>query len=120
MLKYFVLSILCFILPFFIAYPSPAPEQAATVLPGTVVSDEGYSTFVAAQNKLEAGDTRGMGTSEVERPDGGKDRYYSSGPTEEEKTKPHQEEKEKTEKSMDLLKNIFIAPQKKEPVAPAK
>ena len=119
MLKYVLLTALCFILPFFIAFPSEAPEQRAAASTEAVAGDEGYPSFIAAQNKLEAGDTNGMGTREVERPDGGKDRVYFSGPTEEERMRPRYEEKEKTEKSMDMLKNIIIAPRGKDPATPA-
>jgi hypothetical protein len=49
-----------------------------------------------------------LGTEEVERADGGRDRIYFSTMSPEEEKKNKDEEKEKAEKSLDLLKNIII------------
>lgn len=50
----------------------------------------------------------GLGSREVERPDGGKDKIYYSITTPEEESKNQREEKEKMDKSLDVLKNIII------------
>jgi hypothetical protein len=52
--------------------------------------------------------TNGLGTKEIERPDAGKDKVYYSITTPEEERKNQEEEKEKLEKSLELLKNIII------------
>ncbi len=50
----------------------------------------------------------GIGTQEIPREDGGKDKLYYSIPTPAEEEKAKQEEKEKEEKSWNILKNIII------------
>ena len=50
----------------------------------------------------------GLGSQEVPRDDGGKDRVYYSVTTPEEEKKARQEEKEKEEKSWEILRNIII------------
>ncbi len=50
----------------------------------------------------------GLGSREIPRDDGGKDRVYYSVTTPEEEEKARQEEKEKEEKSWEILRNIII------------
>ena len=50
----------------------------------------------------------GLGSQEVPREDGGKDRVYYSVTTPEEEKKARQEEKEKEDKSWEMLRNIII------------
>jgi hypothetical protein len=50
----------------------------------------------------------GLGSQEVPRGDGGKDRVYYSVTTPEEEKKAREEEKEKEEKSWEMLRNIII------------
>ena len=50
----------------------------------------------------------GLGSQEIPRGDGGKDRVYYSVTTPEEENKARQEEKEKEEKSWEMLRNIII------------
>ncbi len=50
----------------------------------------------------------GLGSEEIPRGDGGKDRVYYSVTTPEEEKKARQEEKEKEEKSWEMLRNIII------------
>ena len=50
----------------------------------------------------------GLGTQEIERSDGGKDKIYYSVVTPEEEAKTKEEEKEKTDQSWDILKNVII------------
>lgn len=52
--------------------------------------------------------TPGLGTQEVPRADGGKDTTYYSITTPEEEKKARQEEKDKSDKSWDVLKNVII------------
>ena len=49
-----------------------------------------------------------LGTEDLERRDGGKDRVYFSTVPQEEEKKNREEEKEKMEKALDVLKNIII------------
>ncbi len=56
---------------------------------------------------------KGLGSMEVPRPDGRKDKIYYSITTPEEEKRARQEEKEKEEKSWDMLKNIIIDPRSK-------
>jgi hypothetical protein len=50
----------------------------------------------------------GLGSREIPRGDGGKDRVYYSVTTPEEEEKTRQEEKEKEERSWEILRNIII------------
>jgi hypothetical protein len=50
----------------------------------------------------------GLGSQEIPRSDGGKDRLYYSVTTPEEEKKAQQEEKEKEDKSWEMLRNIII------------
>lgn len=50
----------------------------------------------------------GLGSQEIPRGDGGKDRVYYSVTTPEEEKKTRQEEKEKEDKSWEMLRNIII------------
>jgi len=60
------------------------------------------------QMLIEEDKAKSLGVKEIERPEGGRDKiYYSITPPEEE-TRRTQEEKEKTEKSLEILKNIMI------------
>lgn len=54
------------------------------------------------------GASGGLGSQEVPREDGGKDRVYYSVTTPEEEKKARQEEKEKEDKSWDMLRNLII------------
>jgi hypothetical protein len=49
-----------------------------------------------------------LGTKEIERSDGGKDKLYYSITNTEEERKNREEEKEKLDKAMEILRNIII------------
>jgi hypothetical protein len=51
---------------------------------------------------------KGLGTQEIPRSDGGKDKVYYSITTPDEERKIQEEEKEKADKSWDVLRNIII------------
>jgi hypothetical protein len=63
---------------------------------------------LAQAKKKAKSPTPGMGTQEIQRPDGGKDTIYYSTTTPEEEKKTEQEEKEKVDKSLNMLPNIII------------
>jgi len=58
--------------------------------------------------KLSPGDPRGVGVLEVPRADGRKDKIYFSTMTPEEESRNAAEEKEKGDRSWDMLRNIII------------
>jgi len=51
---------------------------------------------------------KGLGTQEIPRRDGGKDKVYYSVTTPDEDRKNQEEEKEKADKSWEVLRNIII------------
>jgi hypothetical protein len=58
--------------------------------------------------KVKREGTSGLGVKETTRPDGGKDVTYFSVTTPEEERKAQQEEQEKMEKALEILRNIII------------
>ncbi len=60
------------------------------------------------QGKPPIDPTPGLGTQEIPRADGGKDKIYHSFITPEEEKQAEQEEKDKSDKSWDVLKNVII------------
>jgi hypothetical protein len=84
------------LLSFFSWGERTACAQSGKALPGTEAE------------RGSAEPAKGIGTQEVPREDGGKDKIYYSIITPEEEKKAEQEEKEKEEKSWDILKNIII------------
>lgn len=58
--------------------------------------------------KLPQPSSAGVGVLEVPRPDGGKDKIYYSTTTQEEELQRSQEEKEKTDLSREILRNVII------------
>ena len=70
--------------------------------------DDKTIQMLIKQEKKNDECTNGLGTKEIERPDGGKDKLYYSITTPEEERKNQEEEKEKLEKSLEMLKNIII------------
>ena len=60
------------------------------------------------QEKVKREGTGGLGVKETTRPDGGKDVTYSSVITSEEERKVRQEEQEKMENALEILRNIII------------
>jgi hypothetical protein len=51
---------------------------------------------------------KGLGTQEIPRSDGGKDKVYYSITTPDEERKAQEEEKEKADRSWDVLRNVII------------
>jgi hypothetical protein len=60
------------------------------------------------KEKVKREGTSGLGVKETTRPDGGKDVTYFSVTTPEEERKAQQEEQEKMEKALEILRNIII------------
>ena len=59
-------------------------------------------------NALGLEKEKGLGSEEIKRPDGEKDRVYYSITTPEEEKELRKEEKEKQDKSLEILNNIII------------
>jgi hypothetical protein len=57
---------------------------------------------------LPAGSPRGVGVIEVPRTDGRKDKIYFSTMTPEEESRSAADEKEKADRSLEMLRNIII------------
>ena len=55
---------------------------------------------------------KGVGTKEIKKPDGQEDKVYYSTGTPEEAAERRQEEKDKVEKSLDMLNNMIIVPKR--------
>ena len=65
------------------------------------------------QERMTQGETKGLGVKEIEKPGGGKDIIYYSITPDRGEINNQQEEKEKIEKSWEMLKNIIIDDRKK-------
>ena len=57
---------------------------------------------------IEQDKAKSLGVKEIERPEGGRDKIYYSTATSEEETRRTQEEKEKIERSWEMLRDIII------------
>jgi hypothetical protein len=74
----------------------------------TAYAQPGKGSPGIEKERISAEPPKGIGSQEVPREDGGKDKIYFSFTTPDEEEKAKQEEKEKEEKSWDTLKNIII------------
>ncbi len=74
-------------------------------MPGEASAQDQRPQALERQEHVPA---RDLGTYDARRPDGGRDRIYYSVVTPEEEAQSRKEEKEKMEKSLDVLKNIVI------------
>jgi hypothetical protein len=63
--------------------------------------------FVENQQTAEESE-KALGSEKIEKPDGGKEITYYSITTKEEEAELHKEEKEKVERSWEMLRNIII------------
>ncbi len=77
-------------------------------LPGAAPDLSAQNQQPRAAERQEHLPSRDLGAYDVPRPDGGKDKVYYSIITPEEEAQSKKEEKEKMEKSLDLLRNIVI------------
>jgi hypothetical protein len=67
----------------------------------------GYPRMVQQKNEIHD-QQNGLGAKEIQRPDGGTDRIYYSIITPEEEEIRDREEKEKQDRSWDMMKGILI------------
>jgi len=89
----------------FLAVISPWPGMMPA---GPAYAGAGQPPSAAEEKETEP--APGLGSREVPRQDGGKDKVYYSITTPEEERKAREEEREKEEKSWDVLRNIIIDP----------
>ena len=83
-----------------------SPERRSLLLPAHADPPKGQEN--SQPEKALPEPSGGLGSQEIPRGDGGKDRVYYSVTTPEEEKKARQEEKEKEEKSWEMLRNIII------------
>jgi hypothetical protein len=82
------------------------PEKRSLLLPAYAEPPKGQENPLPEKTLPEP--SGGLGSQEIPRSDGGKDRLYYSVTTPEEEKKTQQEEKEKEDKSWEMLRNIII------------
>lgn len=75
--------------------------------------DDRTIQMLIQQEKTIEGDSRGLGVKEIKRDEGGSDKIYYSIITPEEDEISVREEREKLEKSWEMLKNVIIDERKK-------
>ena len=98
---------------FLIAFPLDALTVDEVIRLKQAGVDDKTIQMLIEQERMTQGETKGLGIKEVEKPGGGKDKiYYAITPAEEE-IKSRQEEKEKLEKSWEMLRNIIIDERRK-------
>jgi hypothetical protein len=66
----------------------------------------------AGTYQTDEGSEKEVGTKEIKKPDGREDKVYYSTTTPEEEAERRQEGKEKSEKSLDMLRNMIIIPKR--------
>jgi hypothetical protein len=81
--------------------------------------DDKTIQMLIEQEKWNDQSAKELGTKEIERPDGGKDKLYYSITTTEEERKKREEEKEKLDKAMEILRNIIIDERGRKSLHPA-
>jgi hypothetical protein len=71
------------------------------------VEDRTIRMFIELERRNRMG-AEGVGVIEMSRSDGGKERVYYSGATPEEENNIREEEKEKMERALEILRNMVI------------
>jgi hypothetical protein len=84
-----------------------ASAQEKELVPGPSVSP------YQEPEKLSPRSAAGVGVLEITRPDGNKDKIYYSTITPEEELQRNEEEKEKSNRSWEMLKNVILDKRKK-------
>ena len=90
----------------FLGLPFGGFEEKLSFLPPAYADPQNPPTKSAEGEEIPP--DRSVGAKEVPRSDGGKDRIYYSIVTPEEENRAKKEEKEKEDKSWDMLRNIII------------
>ena len=110
---HFIYSVVLILSLFFVAVPLSALTVDEVIrLKEAGVEDKTIQMLIE-QERMTQGETKGLGVKEIEKPGGGKDKLYYSITPDREEINNQQEEKEKIEKSWEMLKNIIIDERKK-------
>jgi len=96
------------ILLYFCLVATPLAASMDRISPQTVGTNKRVAQGEGETLRTDEGSEKALGSKEIQRPDGGKDKIYYSGTTKEEEAEKQREEKEKEEKSWDVLRNIII------------
>ncbi|MBM4333042.1 MAG: hypothetical protein FJ117_17810 [Deltaproteobacteria bacterium] len=104
------LFLLFFILLTTLLVPISAVADMNPKMAGVVY---GTNRPVLNQEEENAETSKELGTKDIEKPSGKKDKIYYSITTPEEEAKKQQEEKEKMDKSLEFIRNIIIDNRKK-------
>jgi hypothetical protein len=96
------------ILVYFCLVANPLAACMDRISPKTVGTDKRVTQGAGETLRTDEGSEKALGSREIQRPDGGKDKIYYSVTTQEEEAEQQREEKEKVEKSWDILRNIII------------
>ena len=100
------------ILVYFSLMANPLSVYPDRISPREVGPDKRSAQGLVESQQTDEDSEKGLGSKEIERPDGGKDKIYYSGPTQEEEAESRLEEKEKSEKSLDMLRDMIIIPKR--------
>lgn len=96
------------ILVFFALMANPLSPYMGGISLKEVGADKRVTQSFVITQETDEGSEKALGSKEIQRPDGGKDKIYYSVTTKEEEAEQKKEEKEKAEKSWDMLRNIII------------
>jgi len=96
------------VLVYFSLVANPLAASMDRISPKTVGPDKRVTQGEGETLRTDEGSEKTLGSREIQRPDGGKDKIYYSGTSKEEQEEKQREEKEKEEKSWDMLRNIII------------
>jgi hypothetical protein len=96
------------ILVYFSLVANPLADSIDRIDPRAVGTDKRVTQGTGETLRTDEGSEKALGSREIQRPDGGKDKTYYSGTSKEEQEEKQREEKEKEEKSWDMLRNIII------------
>jgi hypothetical protein len=96
------------VLVFFSVIANPLSASIDEISLKEVGTDKRVPQGFVESQQTDEGSQKTLGGMEIQRPDGGKDKIYYSVTPKEEEVKQQKEEKEKVEKSWDMLRNIII------------
>ncbi len=96
------------ILMYFSLVANPLADSIDRIYPKAFATDKRVTQGTGETLRTDEGSEKALGSKEIQRPDGGKDKIYYSVTTKEEEAEQQREEKEKEEKSWEMLRNIII------------
>jgi len=90
----------------------PAVPSVVKISPGKAGKCDAALPLLAGSYQTDERSEKGVGTKEIKKPDGREEKIYYSTSSPEEEAERRQEEKDKTEKSLDILNNMIIVPKR--------